>query len=169
MSHRKYLQERFSLAFSQTLGAFDKNIPKLFLGAVLLGLGVFFYWYVKGWPEASEEFTTLIIVSIAPAFLMFFLLLTLNFSFYSPYTLHAQLSEKLAKTSDITIQQVRGHEDNIQSTYSTADSWFVLIRNLAVVNHSDKDDVVSIKLCWLLNRKNVLDFSPQTTRPAIRI
>ena len=90
-----------------------------------------------------------------------------NFFWYSPYTLTAQLSEKVARTSDITLSQLRGHGDNIQAIWGSSDSWLVLIRDLILVNRGERDEVLSLKLCWPLNN-DVLVFSPQTALPPTR-
>lgn len=164
MSQWKYLKNIFSLAFRQTLGAFGLTLGTLFLGAASLGLGVFIHWYARGWPEASEEVAIFIMYTLAPTLVLIVGVFIWNFFWSGPYTLHAQLSEKLAKTSDITLSQLRGHGDNIQSTYGSSDSWLVLIRDLIVVNRSERDEVVSLKLWWPLNNDEVV-FSPQTAPP----
>ena len=164
MSQWKYLQKIFSLAFRRTLGAFGFTMSTLFLGAVTLGLGVFIHWYAKGWPEASEEVAIFIMYSFAPTLVLIVGVFIWNFLWYGPYTLQAQLSETLARISDITISQLRGHGDNIQSTYGSSDSWLVLIRDLILVNRSERDEVVSLKLWWPLNNDAVI-FSPQTAPP----
>jgi hypothetical protein len=164
MSQWKYLQNIFSLAFRDTLRAFGLTTSTLFLGAVSLGLGVFIHWYAKGWPEASEEVAIFIMYSFAPTLLLVGGVFIWNFLWYGPYTLHAQLSEKLARTSDITLSQLRGHGDNIQTIYGTSDSWLVLIRDLILLNRNERDEVVSLKLWWPLKNDGVV-FSPQTAAP----
>jgi hypothetical protein len=164
MSQWKYLQKIFSLAFSQTLQAFGLTTVTLFLGAASLGLGVFFHWYIRGWPEASEEVAIFIMYSVAPTLLLIVGVFMWNFFWYSPYTLNAQLSEKLARTSDITLSQLRGHGDNTQAIWTSSDSWLALIRDLILVNRDERDEVVSLKLCWPLNN-DMLFFSPQTALP----
>ena len=82
-----------------------------------------------------------------------------------PNTPQAQATAKLVRTPDITISQSRGHGDNLQSIGGDSNSWFVLIRDLILVNHSERAEVVSLKLWWPLNTHSVT-FSSQTVPPA---
>lgn len=133
----------------------------VFLAAATVGLGVLIHRYARGWPDAREEVAILTMTSVAPALMLVVAVFIWRFFWYSPYTLLAQLSEKLARTSEIAISQLRGHGDNLYSTYSSRDLLFVLIRDLILVNRSERDEVVSLKLWLPLNNSEVV-FSPQT-------
>jgi len=76
-----------------------------------------------------------------------------------------QLSKPAGTSFDITISQPRGHGDNLHSVYGDSDPRLVVIRGVTVVNRSDKDDVVALKLWLPLNNDGLL-FSPQTTLPS---
>lgn len=65
---------------------------------------------------------------------------------------------------DIAITQLKGHGDNIQTISRSTDSWHVLIRDLTVVNNTERDEVVSLKLWWPLNN-GAVTFTPQRDRP----
>lgn len=69
-----------------------------------------------------------------------------------------------AKLSDITITQLTGHGDNIQTVYRSTDSWLVLIRDITVVNNTERDEVVSLRLWWPLNN-GAVTFTPQKEHP----
>jgi len=71
----------------------------------------------------------------------------------------------LASKSDLSLSQPRGHGDNIHSVYSDSDPRLVVIRDVVIVNRSDRDDVVTLKL-WLPLDKEGLLFSPQTKLPS---
>jgi len=76
-----------------------------------------------------------------------------------------QLSKPAGTSFDIAISQPRGHGDNLHSVYGDSDPRLVVIRNLTVVNRSEKGDVVALKLWLPLNNDGLL-FSPQTTLPS---
>src|SRR5687767_13790221 len=88
MSQWKYLQKLFGLAYSRTLGVFGLTLGTLLIGAAALGLGVFIHWYVRGWPEASEEFALFVMYSFAPTVVLIVGIFLWNFLWYGPYTLY---------------------------------------------------------------------------------
>jgi hypothetical protein len=150
------------LALRQTLETFGSTLKTVVLAIATIGLGVLIHWYERGWPEASDEIATLIMTSVAPALVLVVAVFLWCFFWYSPYTQLAQLSERIS--FGIIISQARGHGDNLQSTYRSRDLIFVLLRDLTIVNRSENDDVVSLKLWLPLNNSGVV-FSPQTDPP----
>lgn len=165
MSHWEYLKTRFKLAFTQTFETFGKTITTVILGAAILGLTGFFYWRDNGWPTAAEELVNALKYSIRPSLWVFSVVFGWHFFFNTPYSLHKQLSDRLARTSDIRISQLTGVQKNVRSMYQNPQEGYILIRDVVLVNNSDKDDVVSLQLRWRLESNHVLHFSPETTAP----
>jgi hypothetical protein len=154
MSQREYLRAISRLALRQTLETFGSTLKTVVLAIATIGLGVLIHWYERGWPEASDEIATLIMTSVAPALVLVVAVFLWCFFWYSPYTQLAQLSERIS--FGIIISQARGHGDNLQSTYRSRDLIFVLLRDLTIVNRSENDDVVSLKLWLPLNNSGVV-------------
>jgi hypothetical protein len=163
MSKWQYLQTTLKLAFNQTLQTLGHTRAAVIFAVALYGLRLLLKWRAEGWTAASDEILGLILSSLDLPALLIVLIFLWHFLWKVPYTLYAQLSDKLE--SDISISQIRGHGTNLVSTYISPDSWFVLVRDLLIVNRSERDEVVSLDLWWPLQNGGSLTVSPQTTPP----
>jgi len=123
-------------------------------------------WFLFKWPWG--ELTGQIIPAIAFVIAMIVagVLILLGRLMAAPVFIdqEQQRTIELARTSDITLSQLRGHGDNIQTIYGSSDSWLVLLRDLILLNRNERDEVVSLKLWWPLTNDGVV-FSPQTAAP----
>jgi len=126
-----------------------------------LVLWLLFKW---NWTELTGEIIPVLAVVVGTIMIGFLILIARLIA--APVFIDQEqgLAIELARTSGITISQLRGHGDNIQTIYGSSDSWLVLIRDLLIVNRSERDEVVSLTLCWPL-KSGAVTFSPQRTLP----
>jgi hypothetical protein len=161
-----YYKRVWSRALSDTTAILGVNKTTFWLFITTLVawwiLWRFFHW---NWAQLSEEITTGIAAAVA--IIGVGLLIFMFRLIAAPVLIDEEQRWAIdrATKSGLFLSQPRGHGDNIHSVYDDSDPRIVVIRDVIVVNRSDKDEVVSLKL-WLPLNHNGLLFSPQTTLPS---
>jgi hypothetical protein len=161
-----YYKRVWSRALSDTTATLGLNKTTFWLVTTTLAawwiLWRFFDW---NWSQLSEEISTGIAASIAVIGVGFLILMARLIAAPVFIDQDQRRAIELATKSGLFLSQPRGHGDNIHSVYGDSDPRLVVIRNVIVVNRSDKNEVVSLKL-WLPLNPDGLLFSPQTTLPS---
>lgn len=163
--YKAYRRRVWRRALSDTRATLGLNKTTAWISLITViswsALWIFFKWT---WSELTGQIVPVIAFVIAMIAVGFLILIGRLAAAPVRIDQEQRQAIELARTSGITISQLRGHGDNIQSTYGSPDSWFVLIRDLIIVNRSERDEVVSLTLWWPL-RSGEVTFSPQTTPP----
>ena len=163
--YKAYHKRVWLRALSDTRAILGINKTTFWIAATTiiswLALWLLFKWT---WTQLSGEIIPVLTVVIATIAIGFLILMARLMAAPVLIDQEQRRAIELARTSGITISQLRGHGDNIQSTYGSSDSWLVLIRDLIIVNRSERDEVVSLTLWWPL-KSGAVTFSPQTTPP----
>jgi hypothetical protein len=163
---KTYYKRVWSRALSDTAATLGVNKTTFWLVVTTLVawwiLWRFFHW---NWSQLSEEISTGIAAGIAitGVGLLIFMFRVIAAPVFIDQEQRRAID--LATKSGLFLSQPRGHVDNIHSVYGDSDPRLVVIRDVIVVNRSDKDEVVTLKL-WLPLNKDGLLFSPQTTLPS---
>jgi hypothetical protein len=123
-------------------------------------------WFLFKWPWGQLTGQIIPAIAFVIAMIVVGVLILLGRLMAAPVFIdqEQQRAIELPRTPDITLSQLRGHGENIQTIYGTSDSWLVLLRDLILLNRNERDEVVSLKLWWPLKNDAVV-FSPQTAPP----